>query len=269
MSKHKKIIFGIIAVFLSLAAFVAAGGLFLSRQYAVPILMYHSVNPVSDKERNRLIVSPEIFERQMRFLKEHHYNVVSLDSLIPILEEKKKIPPKTVAITFDDGYKDNYIYAFPVLKKYQFSTTIFIIVSEVGRSLNDRLDWGQIKEMQDSGLVIIGSHAIGPDPLYKMKTEKELRRQIFDSKKILEEKLGREVLAFSYPEGMFDQHMKELVKGAGYKMAVATKPGKEFANDDLFALKRQRISTNSGDGIVLWAQASGYYHPSKGKKRNK
>ena len=269
MLKHKKVVFGLIAVFLALAVLVAVGGLFLSRQYAVPILMYHSVNPVSDRERNRLIVPVEVFERQMRFLKKNNYNVVSLDSLIPLLEAKKRIPPRTVAITFDDGYKDNYTYVFPILKKYQLPATIFIIVQEVGRSLDDRLSWKQIKEMQDSGLVKIGSHAIGPDPLYKMKTEEDLRRQIFDSKKILGEKLGSEVLVFSYPEGMFDQHMKELVKEAGYKMAVATKPGEKFANDDLFALKRQRVSANSGDGIVFWAQASGYYQFFKGKKRQK
>lgn len=267
MPKHKKIIFFSISVVLFLAAIAATGISLFSKQYAVPILMYHSVNPVSDKERNRLIVPADVFERQMRFLKEHHYNVVSLDSLIPFLEAKKKVPSKTVAITFDDGYKDNYTYAFPVLKKYQLPATVFIIVREVGRSQGDRLSWGQIKEMQDSGLVNIGSHAIGPDPLYKMKTEGELRRQIFDSKKILEDELGREVSAFSYPEGMFDQHMRELVKEAGYKMAVATKPGKEYANDDLFALKRQRVSANSGDGIVFWAQASGYYQFFKGKKR--
>ena len=269
MFKHKKIVFGLITVLLALAAFIAAGGFFLSKQYAVPILMYHSVNPVSDRERNRLIVPTDVFERQMRFLNEHHYNVVSLDSLISLLEGKKKIPPKTVALTFDDGYKDNYTYAFPILRKYQLPVTIFIIVQEVGRSQDDRLSWKQIKEMQDSGLVKIGSHAIGPDPLYKMKTEEDLRRQIFDSKKILEDKLGSKVLVFSYPEGMFDQHMKELVKEAGYKMAVATKPGEKFANDDLFALKRQRVSANSGDGIVFWAQASGYYQFFKGKKRQK
>ncbi len=269
MFKHKKIIFFFILVVLALAAFAATGLPFLSKQYAVPILMYHSVNPVIEEERKRIIVPVDIFERQMRFLKEHHYNVVSLDSLIPLLEAKKKIPPKTVAITFDDGYKDNYTYVFPVLKKYQLPATIFIIVQEVGRSQDDRLNWSQIQEMQDSGLVRIGSHSIGPDPLYKMKTEVELRRQIFDSKKILEKKLGSEVLVFSYPEGMFDQHMKELVREAGYKMAVATKPGEKFANDDLFALKRQRVSANSGDGIVFWAQASGYYQFFKGKKHKK
>jgi peptidoglycan/xylan/chitin deacetylase (PgdA/CDA1 family) len=221
------------------------------------------------ERRNKLAITPELFERQMRFLKERHYNVVALETLIPYLRDGKKIPPKTVAITFDDGYKNNYTYAFPILKRYQFPATIFIIVEEVGRPLNDHLSWDEMKEMQDSGLVFFGSHAMGPDPLYKIKTEDELHRQIFDSKKILEKRLGREVAVFSYPEGAFDEHVLGLVREAGYQMAVATSPGKETANNDLFALKRQRVSVNSENPVVFWAQASGYYQYFTDRKRKK
>jgi peptidoglycan/xylan/chitin deacetylase (PgdA/CDA1 family) len=79
--------------------------------YIVPVLMYHSVNPKTDRLMNRLIVSPELFEKQMRFLKEHHYNSVPLEVVGQLIRDKQKIPPKTVAITFDDGFKDNYTYA--------------------------------------------------------------------------------------------------------------------------------------------------------------
>jgi peptidoglycan/xylan/chitin deacetylase (PgdA/CDA1 family) len=268
MPKSLKKIF-VVALLLVLASgLVLYFAVDLPKQYAVPILMYHSVNPAAQKE-NRLSVNPELFERQMRFLKEHNYNVVRLEELVPMLKGDKMIPAKTVAITFDDGYIDNYDYAFPVLKKYGIPATIFIIVQEVGRPQNDRLNWGQILKMRDSGLINIGSHAIGPDPLYKMKTEAELRRQIFGSKKMLEDKLGCEVYAFSYPEGMFDDHMKQLVKDAGYKLAVATRPGRHYANDDLYALKRIRVSSKSGDGIVFWAQASGYYGYFQGRKHKK
>jgi peptidoglycan/xylan/chitin deacetylase (PgdA/CDA1 family) len=230
--------------------------------------MYHSVNP-SAQEENRLSVTADLFERQMRFLKEHHYNVVSLESLVALLKAKKGIPFKTVAITFDDGYKDNYTYAYPILKKYQLPATIFIIVQEVGRKQDDRLSWEEIKEMRPCGLITFGSHAVGPDPLYKMNSEEQLRRQIFDSKRMIEDKLGREVFAFSYPEGMFDDHIKKLVEEAGYRMAVATRPAKKYASDDLFALRRQRISSRSGSAIVFWAQASGYYSIFQGKKHKK
>jgi peptidoglycan/xylan/chitin deacetylase (PgdA/CDA1 family) len=219
--------------------------------------MYHSVSPDALPE-NRIAISTETFERQMHFLKNHQYNVLPLESLAALIKGRKRIPSKTISITFDDGYKDNYIYAFPILKKYNLSAAIFIITDEVGRA--DRLSWDEIKTMQDSGIVTFGSHTLGPEPLINIKSEQELRKQIFDSKKILEEKLGCKVNAFSYPEGRFNNKIKQLVMTAGYKLAVATNPGKKFVNDDIFALKRLRISANANNLFVFWIETSGYYN---------
>ena len=113
--------------------------------------------------------------------------------------------------------------------------------------------------MQQSGLVTIGSHCVGPDPLYKIKSEEALRREIFDSKKILEERLGVPVRAFSYPEGYFTAHIRGLVIEAGYAVAVATKPGRAYPNDDIFALKRLGISENCRDMLTFRWVVSGYY----------
>ncbi len=254
MSKQKRLItlFGVIIL---LSIFLVS---FIQGKYVVPIVMYHSVNPVMRQEIKLLRVSPETFERQMRFLKSHHYNVLTLESLATLIKEKKKILPKTIALTFDDGYKDNYIYAFPILKKYHLPVTVFIITDEVGRA--DRLSWDEIKTMQDSGIVTFGSHTLGPEPLINIKSEQELRKQIFDSKKILEEKLGRWINAFSYPEGRFNNKIKQLVMTAGYKLAVATNPGKKFVNDDIFALKRLRISASANNLFVFWIETGGYYN---------
>ena len=106
---------------------------YLRSLYQVPVLMYHSVNPESHPVMYRLIVKPESFARQMQFLKSHHYNIVSLETVGRLIQEKKNIPPKTVAITFDDGFRDNYIYAYPVLKRLGLPATIFVIYDEVGR----------------------------------------------------------------------------------------------------------------------------------------
>ncbi len=86
----------------------------LHKKYIVPVLMYHSVSNENNPIMHRLIISPKTFQRQMLFLKEHHYNIISLGELSNLLSEKKDIPAKTIAITFDDGYKDNYEYAYPV-----------------------------------------------------------------------------------------------------------------------------------------------------------
>ena len=89
----------------------------IASNYTVPILMYHYIN---DQEplKSRLGVSPKAFERQMRFLKEHRYNVLPFEELVNIVRERKKFPPRTVAITFDDGYLDNFTAAYPILKRY-------------------------------------------------------------------------------------------------------------------------------------------------------
>jgi len=182
-----------------------------------------------------------------------------LEELATLIKAKKKFSPKTVAITFDDGYKDNYTYVFPILKKYNLPATMFIIVNEVGRPQNDRLSWDEIKAMQDSGIITFGSHAIGPEPLTKIKSEEEVKRQIFDSKKILEEKLGRKINAFSYPEGRFNDFIRRLVIEAGYKLAVATNPGKNYPSDDIFVLKRLRISERSSNMFIFAIKTSGFY----------
>lgn len=256
MSKRSKIVFLLIAIIV----FCWLAAIFLPRIYTVPIIMYHYVRSYVGPG-DRLTISTATFERQMRFLKEHKYNVVSLDDIVSLIKEGKKIPPKTIAITFDDGSVDNFVCAFPILKKYQLPATMFVITQEVGRvkPKRDKLTWKHIKVMQESGLITIGSHAIGPNPLVKIKSEQELRRQIFDSKKILEEKLSRPINFFSYPEGFFNKHIRDLVIAAGYKGAVATSPGKRYPNNDIFALKRLRISENTRNLLIFWFETTGYY----------
>ncbi|MBM3246744.1 MAG: polysaccharide deacetylase family protein [Candidatus Omnitrophica bacterium] len=232
---------------------------FLRRIYVVPILAYHSINPVENPRIERLIVPPEVFERQMRFLKEHRYNVMPLEALADLIRAKKRIPGRTCAITFDDGYKDNYTYAFPILKKYNLPATMFVIINEVGRTQNDRLSWDELKAMQASGIITIGSHALGPEPLINIKSKADLKSQIFDSKKILEARLARPVNMFCYPEGRFNEEIRQLVVDAGYKLAAATSPGSNFSKDDVFLLKRLRISRNCNNLFIFWFKLSGYY----------
>ncbi len=242
---------------------------FLRQQYVPPILMYHMIDTKIDPPSQRLIVAPETFERQMHFLKERGYNVVSLEKMAVLICSKKRMPPKTVAITFDDGPRDNYTNAFPILKKYNLPATMFIIVNEVGRPQGDRLSWEEIKIMQNSGLVTFGSHALGPDPLTKIKQDTEIKRQIFESKRIIEEKLGRPVNIFSYPQGGFNAKIRQWVIDAGYKLAVATRPGRNYSKDDIFLLKRIRISENTRNLFVFQFEISGYYTFFKEKKRGR
>lgn len=251
-----KIVF-VLAVIL--AVVLIASGVIFRQNYVPPIIMYHSVH--SDAvEKSKLSVSLEAFRRQMRFLKENNYNVVSLEKLASMIKNSGRVPSRTVAITFDDGYGNFYTCAFPVLKKYGLPAAMFIITEEVERPQGDRLRWSQIREIVSSGLITIGSHCVGPEPLVNIASEDELKRQIFDSKRALEEQLGRRVTLFSYPEGRFNEQIRQLVIKAGYEAAVATNPGKAFANDDIFALKRLKVSPNCDNLFVFWAETSGYYN---------
>ncbi len=250
----------------SVLIFVAGLWLFLRAIYYPPILMYHSVNPPAGYNMPMLTVSPRTFEKQMRFLREHNYNVITLEALANLIKEKKSIPPKTLTITLDDGYRDNYIHAFPILKKYQMPAAIFVIINEVGRRQGDRLSWEEIKEMQDSGLITFGSHALGPEPLVNIKSDSVVKSQIFDSKKILEAKLARPVNCFSYPEGLLNMRIRRLVQEAGYKVAVSTRPGKQYHGNDIFVLRRLRISEKAGNLFIFWFESSGYYTFFKQRK---
>lgn len=254
MSKRKLLGISLVVVFVAILSFI----IFLRQHYVVPIIMYHSVSLVSDPDK-KLEISVGAFERQMRFLKKHHYNVLTLENLANLIGQKKKIPPRAIAVTFDDGYKDNYTHAFPILKKYKIPATIFIIINEVGRPQGDRLSWEDILDMQSSGIITFGGHTLDHEPLVDLKSDQDLKRQIFDSKRVLEEKLGREVTLFCYPHGIFNVKIRQLVIDSGYRVAVATNPGRDYPDDDIFALKRLRISENSKNLFVFWFETTGFY----------
>jgi len=249
----------ILGLALVLCSFLLTVVFVFNKNYVVPILMYHSIRPDAVPQ-DRLTVTVESFEHQMRFLREHNYNLVHLEDLVTLIKDKKKIPPRTVAITLDDGNIDNYVYAFGVLKKYNIPATIFVIVNEVERPQGDKLTWEQIKTMHDSGIISVGSHCLGPDPLINIESQEQLRREIFASKRQLEAFLAEEVSLFSYPEGRFNPKIRQLVIDAGYKLAVATNPGKMIPNHDLYALKRIRISASSDNLFVFWLESSGFYN---------
>ncbi len=234
-------------------ALVIIGVLCARAQYVVPIIMYHNID--ENSVASRLSVSPESFRRQMNFLKSHKYNIVKLEDLAGMLKENK-LPSKTIAITFDDGYENNYTSAYPVLKKLGLQATIFIIPTMIGT--DGYLTWGQVIEMSESGFIVIGSHTMTHAWLPTQPAQKQ-DSEIRDSKFAIKSHLNREVGAFSYPLGGFNKDVREKVINAGYKIAVATNPGKRYPKHDLFAMKRLRISSTSDNLFVFWFEITGFY----------
>ncbi|MFA5144203.1 MAG: polysaccharide deacetylase family protein [Candidatus Omnitrophota bacterium] len=237
-----------------IAAAAVAAVIAVKSAYVVPILMYHSID--SGNKDTKLSVSPESFARQMEFLYKNHYNVVSLEKAAAYIKRKDMPPRKTVAITFDDGFRNNYLYAYPVLKKYGLPATMFIVVDWVGTSPNF-MNWDEIREMADSGIIAIGSHSKEHHWLLN-SSDDILKQELGWSRRILEERTGRRVSSFCYPMGAFDGRAKAAAAAAGYVCAVST-PSESASAEDVYALKRVRISRSSDNLLVFWAETTGLY----------
>lgn len=257
-----KNVFNIIR-FLSIALVIAiiAFVIWIQGQYVVPVLMYHHVKESRIRELNT--VTPEAFEKQMAYLSRHGYKVLSMDDYISVKKSGGKFSRNTIVITFDDGYEDNYTYAFPILKKYHLPATIFVISDYVGQE--PFVNWNQIKEMMDEK-IIIGSHTRHHRYLPNVMDE-ELENQIAGSKKFLEKRLGKTVNYIAYPTGGFTDEVKSMAKAAGYLAGFTTNRGQDKTAQDLFELKRIRMN-NKDNSTTLFAKFSGYYNVFRSKKES-
>ncbi len=228
--------------------------LWVSYNYVVPVVMYHHVEPTEQQKANT--TTPENFENQMAFLHEKGYQVITLDALIQAIKENRPLGKRTVVLTFDDGYENNYTYAWPILKKYQFPATIFIPSDFV--DMDGHLSLKQIKEMMAGG-ISFGSHS--RTHVYLPDASVDLQRyEIIESKHVLEKKLGVEIKHFAYPVGGFSDEIKEIVKKAGYESALATNRGFDRENKDVFEINRVRFSDKDNRADILLMKLSGYYN---------
>lgn len=225
-------------------------------KYTVPILMYHQIESCGGSECPLNVVSPESFERQMNYIKQHGYQVISLDDFVQGVGKGMLFNRYTVIITFDDGYLDNYTKAFPVLQKYDFPATVFVISDFVGKPRY--VTWDQLRQMQEAGFVS-GSHTRQHMYLPDIKNHALLVDEIVTSKQILEDNLKRPVDYFSYPSGGYSEEIKDIVKNAKYKAACATNRGFDRFNTSRYELKRIRVNDRDTN-IVMWAKLSGYYN---------
>jgi len=224
-------------------------------RYIVPILTYHHVGQCANPVLRLNTVSTETFERQMAFLKKHGYKVIDFDDLVQGIKEGARFAPNTVVIHFDDGYEDNYINAFPILKKYQFPAMVFLVSDAIGTP--GFMSWEQVEDLERYDF-LAGAHTRTHQHLPDLSVEKA-REEIQGSKRIIESKLGHRVDYFVYPSGGFNDQVKSIVAEAGYKAAATTNRGRDRLNRDVFELNRIRMK-DSDQGFVLWAKLSGYYN---------
>ena len=201
------------------------------------ILMYHMIRePIKGKKFNSLRVSPKQFESQLHYLKKNGWTSFTMSEAY---EKRHKLPEKSVVLTFDDGYQDNLINALPLLKKYGFKATLYLVndrfdrdwsvyrkLKNKGAGLKEepKLKDTEVELMIQSGLIEIGSHTLTHANLPALE-EKQKRVEICKSKQMIEEQFSLECTSFAYPFGMYDETDKKIVQQCGFTHAVTTKPG--------------------------------------------
>jgi peptidoglycan/xylan/chitin deacetylase (PgdA/CDA1 family) len=237
-------------------------------RFSIPVLMYHHVNP----RGNFINVTPEKFEAHMRYLNRHGFTALHTDELLAILNRQKMPPKKPVMITFDDGWLDNWIFAFPALKKYGMKAVIFVITSlipekgrrqrsdegkvaglpkhkecermiEAGSASEVMVSWEEIREMTETGLIEIQSHTHTHrrfDKLYADRMERNsfLKQDLQISKNIIEENSGRLCNAICWPWGKYNSDYIETAQALGFGAMFTTEKGTNTWTTEPWRIRR-------------------------------
>lgn len=220
-------------VFLLMIALIIVWG----SKTGVPVYMYHSIIEKPFGSDEGLFVKPNDFEEQVKFIGENGFTSI-FDYDLP--NSSKFIKP--IVITFDDGYEDNYTYAFPILKKYNIKATIFVISGSIGKP--KYLTAKQIKEMSDSGLVNIESHTESHIDLSSC-TEEKIDSEFSSSNQTLESITDKKVKTVAYPYG---KRNRTVIKEASkfYSLAFITFGSKNYKTSLKYETPRAGIFRNTG-----------------------
>ena len=190
-----------------------------SNKTQVPVLVFHNFGEMKDKETNLVIhyrITPAVFEKQMKYLSDNGYAPISFSTYIDSLKNGAGIPGKAVVLSFDDGWSTQYKYAVPILEKYHFTATFFIITKSIGGAY---MTWDNLKDLVAHGFDI-ESHTQTHPKLTKLNQQK-LKDELIGSKKTLEDKLGIKVTTVAYPYYLQNTNVREAVRYAGYVGARA------------------------------------------------
>jgi len=233
-----------------------------TEQNKIPILIYHNLT-FDSSQWNDITISPDKFREEMISLKKLGFTTIHFKDYIEYKENKKKLPSNPIIITFDDGYYSNYKYAFPILKELNMKATISVIGWSVGREYNKdnttpitrHFTWAQAKEMYDSGLIDIQNHSYDLHDLNSItkgteksphesqeEYEKRFREDTLKQKKLIESNVGNDVIAYTYPYGIYNETNEKVLKELGFKVSLTTESGISELDNGLFILKRINMS---------------------------
>lgn len=207
-------------------------------EVSLPIIMYHSLLP---HERTSYIVSPKRFESDLKFLSKNGYTTVTMQDVIDYVNGKAPLPSKPIMITFDDGYYNNYTYAYPLLKKYDCKIVLSPIGScsdrfsenDGGHNTYSHITWQQLREMQASGHVEIANHTYALHQQTDMgrgiqqhrhESDDDYRERLLDDVGGMQERffagIGNMPTTFTYPFGAYNQCALNILKEIGFKATL-------------------------------------------------
>ncbi|EMM77861.1 polysaccharide deacetylase family protein [Leptospira santarosai] len=217
----------------------------------VPVLCYHHLAPEGGP-MGGYNLHPNLLEEQFKFLKAAGYNTVRLDQFYAYINGKKPsdFPERPILLTFDDGSKTHLEVLVPLLKKYGFTASIFIYPSIISSGKKYYMTWDQLRKALDSGVLDLGSHSLY-HPKLPIMSRALIRKQLAESKQILETKTGRKVIDLAYPFGLFDPRVIEEAKAIGYRMAFTVNPGKNLPGTPVYNIHRS---------LVPWGQSQSAFN---------
>jgi peptidoglycan/xylan/chitin deacetylase (PgdA/CDA1 family) len=237
----------------------------------LPILMYHSISEGAEDAVSpyyRTATSPKVFAMHMALLRDEGYRVVGLQDGLEEFSAGSNHDGKTVVLTFDDGLRNFYANAFPVLQEYRQGATVFLPTAFIGNEPrlfkgSECLTWSEVRELHTAGIEF-GSHTVNHPQLYELGFD-QIRAELADSKAVIERQLGSRVVSFAYPyafpvaDRSFVQGFGEMVAQTGYRYCVTTALGCVKPGDNAYCLKR--LPANSSDDAALFrAKLEGCYN---------
>lgn len=225
---------------------------------ALPVILYHSVAPSRSKELFEYHVTPKQFEEQLGFLRDSGFKSINIEDCRNWYYESTPIPARSIMITFDDGYRDFLEYAWPLLKQYGFTANIFLVAGEIAQTnrwdhhygeSKPLLTWAEIGRLQEEK-VSFGSHSM-THPMLTKRSWKQIKKELYESKLLLEQGLSVPVTAFAYPYGEFNRRIQFLTGYKEYRLAFSCEPGKCTVLNSPLAIPR--IEIERGDTLETFA----------------
>lgn len=207
----------------------------------VPVVMYHHIQPLSVASllgHAQLTVDSITFESQIAYLKKQGYVALSADDLINALHARHQLPSKSIVITIDDGYDDNYTYAFLIAKKYEMIMNFMIPTQLIGKP--GYMNWDHLREMHANDFARIYNHTATHAPLgYILKNQ--ISYELTTSSADFIRELGFDTPIFTYPYGSYNPVAIEVLKEHGFTAAFTTDDGTTHCLSNIMQLQRKRI----------------------------